>query len=164
MSFLITTRSSPRPLRLALSSVALTRARSSFRAGLAPSWSRFALLRPGSGEAFAQCRGPRSSNSSPLQNSHHECRSRPLYAFMRPSLIGVNHLVVVPSSLRSNDFAVTVVTKMPVRTRVPGKNWFFVMAITARSRLPASRAALATERISRFRGGMIGGATKTANL
>jgi hypothetical protein len=66
-------------------------------------------------------------------------RSRPLYAFMRPSLIGVNHSVVVPSSLRSNDFAVTVVTKMPVRTRVPRETWYFVMAITVRSRLPASR-------------------------
>jgi hypothetical protein len=33
-------------------------------------------------------------------------------------LIDVDHLVVVPSSLRSNDSAVTVVTKMPVRPRV----------------------------------------------
>jgi hypothetical protein len=36
---------------------------------------------------------------------------------MAPSLIDVNHLVVVPSSLRRNDFAVTVVTKCRLRSR-----------------------------------------------
>src|SRR5262245_25308666 len=49
----------------------------------------------------------------------------------RPPLIDVDHLVVVPSSLRSNDSAVTVVTKMPFAPECAGKNRYFVMAITA---------------------------------
>src|SRR4029453_7162988 len=42
-----------------------------------------------------------------------------------PPLIDVKHLVVVPSSLRRNDFAMTLITKMPARTQVRGQNRYF---------------------------------------
>ena len=109
MSFLITTRSSARPLRLALSSVALTRARSSFK-----SWTCLIAVKIRSASAKVRRSVCVVSWSSLM--------------FMRgmaPSLIGVNRLVVVPSSLRSDDFAVMVVTKMPVRTRVPREKLVF---------------------------------------
>jgi len=44
---------------------------------------------------------------------------------MAPSFGWCKPLVVVPSSLRSNDFKMTVVTKMPVRTQVRRQNRLF---------------------------------------